>query len=189
MQRLCSNCTAPRRCAERLFVSRSPGPQAAKLVAHADLRTPTGTRWSHTATSGGPAPCSGMLPGFLDAGTLGRVISLVLRTQVGTRQVTYQGLLPRGPHRQRSEPRGCAPPGDSGPRSSPVAKPLPGLPTPAGRRGSLRPSPGPSSPPCPESYFELLAVCRRRCAVLHAQGNKATKNSSQLTSTYFQKRK
>lgn len=47
----------------------------------------------------------------------------------------------------------------------------------------------PDSPPCWASCFELLAICRRQCAGLDAPGNKATKNSSQLTSTYFQERK
>ena len=85
--------------------------------------------------------------------------------------------------------RGCAP-GSArglGPHSRGGAASQ-GLPTSAGGRGapdSLRPG----SPPSWASCFELLAICRRRCAWLDAPGNKATKNSSQLTSTYFQKRK
>lgn len=129
-----------------------------------------------------------MLPGFPGALTLGKRIAAMLNTQVGAQEVTYQGLLSGGPHRQRSAPRGCAPGAAWGHR--PTLQP---------RRGAapqfsplmqasppLRP---PSSLPCWASCFELLAICRRRCAGLDAPGNKATKNSSQLTSTYFQKRK
>lgn len=87
-----------------------PDPRAVgSSVTHADSSTRAGTHQSHTATSGGLTLCPGMLPGFPAAATLGRVISAVLRTQVGARRVTYQGLLPRGPHRERSEPRDCAP--------------------------------------------------------------------------------
>lgn len=46
-----------------------------------------------------------------------------------------------------------------------------------------------SAAPLWGSCFQLLAFCWRQYAGLDAPGNKATKNSFQLTSTYFQKRK
>lgn len=161
-------------------------------------RGPAHTTW-HTsaapATSGRLALCPGMLPGLGASGALPPGMSALRRIQVGARQVPRQGcsrpaaLTADSLSPEAALARGCAPGSAQGlgPHSRGGAASQ-GLPTSAGGRGapdSLRPG----SPPSWASCFELLAICRRRCAGLDAPGNKATKNSSQLTSTYFQKRK
>lgn len=113
------------------------------MVTHADPRTRAGTHQSHAHGYFWRAgPLSWDAPRFSGRRNAKARISAVLGTQVGASQVTYQGLLPRGPHRERSEPRGCAPSFAWGlrpilqPRS---LRPLPGSPHFRGRNGSLRP--------------------------------------------------